>query len=83
MAAAPVVACSYVCSDKRMPGADMHVPCKLVRTAPSLLRTICEARIWGCCHKFLPHQQLPVHMPNAMALVAFDLYASRPCEPAA
>ena len=62
----------YVGSDTGPPDASVHVP----RSCLAQLRTICESRIGGCSHKLLLQQHLPVHVSDAMALVAFDLQAS-------
>ena len=56
-----------------LPDANVRALCELVRKAPSLLRTICEARIWGRCHELLLQEQLSVYVSDTMALVPFDL----------
>jgi hypothetical protein len=45
----------------------------------NLLRTICKSRVWGRCHKFLLQQHLTMDVPDAMALMSFDLHAPRTC----
>ena len=72
MAAAPAVHASMLVQtlDRRMQVCMSHGGCL------AQLRTICESRIGGCSHKLLLQQHLPVHVSDAMALVAFDLQTS-------